>query len=65
MLTSIRSFDFGIVSIGGVFQRAKHDVGPVTLSELKHSLESPQNLASNTSAWATVFGENHDQPRSV
>lgn len=56
-------FDFGLPGMGGMFTHAKHDVTKVTMPELKKALTLPQNLASNTKAWATVFGENHDIPR--
>jgi len=56
-------FDFGLPGLGGTFTHAKHDVEKVTLSGLKHALKLPQDLSSNTKAWGTVFGENHDIAR--
>lgn len=60
-------FDFDVVDLGTNrnFGGKKHQSYKHSLPEFKQALAKVQNMIQNTSAWGTVFLENHDQARSV
>ena len=58
-------FDFDIVTVGGHLRLPKHETYKPPLTEIKAALAKTQRLSAGTDAWATVFGENHDNGRSV
>jgi oligo-1,6-glucosidase len=59
-------FDFDFVAVGGLW-RPWHEIRGkgYTLPEMKAALRKTQDLVADVKAWSSVFGENHDLPRSV
>lgn len=60
-------FDFDVVDLGTnrTSGGKKHQSFKHSLPEFKGGLAKNQNLIQTTTAWGTVFLENHDQARSV
>jgi oligo-1,6-glucosidase len=59
-------FDFDFVAVWGLW-RPWHEISGkgYTVPEMKAALRKTQDLVNNTKAWSSMFGENHDLPRSV
>ncbi|KAI1623433.1 glucan 1,6-alpha-glucosidase [Exophiala viscosa] len=58
-------FDFGICELGGRYGRPPHETWQHSLPELKAAIQKTQSLLDFPHTWATVFAENHDQPRNL
>ena len=59
-------FDFDMVNLGRP-SHDKHLSGPHTLQQFVETVKKIQDLLKDKNAdpWVTVFGENHDQARSI
>lgn len=57
-------FLFDLVDLGSA-PNDRYDYIGYGLKDLKKAIRSQSSFAEGTDAWATVFGENHDQPRSI
>lgn len=57
-------FDGGVVDIQRL-TRPMWEVEKPPLSDVKKGWQKQQDFLAGTSAWTTVFLENHDQPRSI
>jgi glycosidase len=52
-------------ALGGLHTKAPDEVEPYSLPEAKAALKRTQDYITHPLAWASVFKENHDMPRSV
>ncbi|KAF8853486.1 glycoside hydrolase [Acephala macrosclerotiorum] len=59
------AFDFGFTTVGGTKLKPFHDDQVWTLPEMKTALNKTQDLVAGKDGWSTIFGENHDIPRSI
>ncbi|ETN38739.1 uncharacterized protein HMPREF1541_06777 [Cyphellophora europaea CBS 101466] len=58
-------FDFTYTMLGGIHEKPPHEVGSYPLPEAKKAMKKPQEYVVQPLAWASVFKENHDLPRSI
>lgn len=58
-------FDFDVVTLGGNLVLPRHEVYRHSLQDFKKAMLKVQRFSAGTDAWATVFGENHDNGRSI
>jgi len=58
-------FDFDIVTLGGNMVKPRHEMFRQSLQDFKSAILKVQQFSAGTDAWATVFGENHDNGRSI
>lgn len=60
-------FDFDFVAVGNMHRKPWHEISGkgYSLPEMKVALQKTQDLVAHSKAWSSMFGENHDIPRSV
>ncbi|CAR25437.1 glycoside hydrolase family 13 protein [Lachancea thermotolerans CBS 6340] len=61
-LSELFSFAHTEVGTTGFY---RYNISPFTLKEWKLAIADSFNFINNTTAWSTIYLENHDQPRSV